>query len=145
MSNSRTSDQPGPAADGPADDPNRPFLDPSLVRKLTGDPFSLDHAERVEVMQALDREHARWLGLLEKLCEPPGMTEDFPAFLLETPHFADLRAAIEGAASASALDPGTADELQRFVDLYRGYMDPESQSQETDEMFLVPSVVCDGR
>jgi hypothetical protein len=63
----------------------------------------------------------RWRARLQQLAELPP-ADDFPFFLLATPAFAGLRAAIEAAATRADLPTRTADELDRFVDAYRDYL-----------------------
>jgi|RhiMethySRZTD1v2_1073278.scaffolds.fasta_scaffold2871585_2 hypothetical protein len=90
--------------------------------RLLLDPWSLTHPERRRLLERNERAQASWLGTLSRLVEPPIPDAQFPAFLLETPPFARLRAAIGNARAAHQLDTATADELQRFVDRYRGYL-----------------------
>jgi hypothetical protein len=100
------------------------------------DPGSLGHAERHALAAVSGREQARWLPRLNALVEPPVLTETFPAFLLETPMFDHLRAAIAGARHPSDLDTATADELQHFVDRYRTWLlqTEEEITQQQDLM-----------
>ncbi len=93
------------------------------------DPGSLSHAERHALAAAAGREQAAWLPRLSQLVEPPAPTESFPAFLLETPMYQGLRAAVAGARHRRDLDMATADELQHFVDRYRSWL------LRTDEEF----------
>jgi hypothetical protein len=58
------------------------------------------------------------------LVEPPAPDDAFQAFLLALPPFSGLRARVGSARRASELDTATADELQRFVDLFRDYSVP---------------------
>ena len=90
--------------------------------KLCHDPWSLGPDERLALRDALRESQSAWLRVLADLVEPPRPDGDFPAFLLDTPPFARLRDAIGSARSAADLDTATADELQRFVDRYRGYL-----------------------
>jgi hypothetical protein len=93
-----------------------------LIRLLEFDPWSLTPAERTELRAALDEAQARWLPRIVDLVEPPAVDEAFPAFLLETPAFADLARGIGDAHGARELGIATADRLQRFVDRYRSYL-----------------------
>lgn len=89
------------------------------------DPGALGRAERHALAAAAGAEQAAWLprlNALNALIEPPIPTESFPAFLLETPMFENLRAAIAGARHLGDLDTATADELQHFVDRYRTWL-----------------------
>jgi hypothetical protein len=90
--------------------------------RLLLDPWSLTPNERLRLLQRHERAQTTWLGTLSRLVEPPIPDARFPAFLLETPPFARLRAAIGGARALHQLDTATADELQRFVDRYRWYL-----------------------
>ena len=67
-------------------------------------------------------QQAHWQGRLPQLVEPPTPTESFPAFLLESERFRQLTESIGGATHRLELDISTADALQRFVDLYRNYL-----------------------
>ena len=97
--------------------------DPRVV-KLCDDPWSLAFAERASLAVGHADEQARWLPVIQGLVEPPAIDDSFPAFLLATPPFAHLAEAIAGARQALDLNTGAADELQRFVDRYRGYLLP---------------------
>ncbi|MFO1051718.1 MAG: hypothetical protein U1F36_05855 [Planctomycetota bacterium] len=93
-----------------------------LVRLLGFDPWSLTPAERRALRHAYQRQQSTWLPRLARLVEPPVPGTGFPAFLLETPPFSDLREGIGSAASLRDLDTATADRLQRFVDRYRDWL-----------------------
>lgn len=93
-----------------------------LVQQLHDDPWSLSLDERRRVAGFQGSAQKDWIATLPALVEPPTPARDFPAFLLETPAFASLRRAIAGKALRVQLDTATADELQRFVDLFRNYM-----------------------
>jgi hypothetical protein len=93
-----------------------------LVRLLGFDPWSLTLAERRLLRHVHDREQAAWLPRLGRLVEPPAPGQGFPAFLLATQPFADLRDGIGKAKSMLELDTATADRLQRFVDRYRDWL-----------------------
>ncbi|MGE3879117.1 MAG: hypothetical protein AB7I19_08675 [Planctomycetota bacterium] len=93
-----------------------------LVRLLEFDPWSLTAAERRCLRSAFQREQARWLPRVATLVEPPAPAQSFPAFLLETAPFRDLRDGIGQAKKLSELDTATADRLQRFVDRYRDWL-----------------------
>lgn len=99
-----------------------------LLDRIQDDPWSLTLSERNSVAVRMPEQQAQWLRLLPNLVEPPTPAPDFPAFLLETERFAALRRAIEGKLTHSELDTATADELQRFVDLYRNYLTDESST-----------------
>ncbi len=101
------------------------------------DPGSLDRAERNALGAAAGPEQAAWLPRLNAMIEPPLLTQSFPAFLLETPMFKNLRAAVAGARQRRDLDTATADELQHFVDRYRTWLlqtDEEITRQHQDLM-----------
>lgn len=93
-----------------------------LVRLLEFDPWSLTPAERRRLRSALAAHQARWLPRIASLVEPPAPDPGFPAFLLETPPFHDLRDGIGSAWQLGDLDTATADRLQRFVDRYRDWL-----------------------
>jgi len=95
------------------------------AQKLTHDPWSLSLPERLDLLAEHAQAQHRWLQILVGLVEPPAPTSEFPAFLLATPPFARLRAAIANARSTHDLDTATADELQRFVDCYRNYLNAD--------------------
>ena len=101
------------------------------------DPGSLGRAERHALAAAAGPEQAAWLPRLNALVEPPILSESFPAFLLATPMFEDLRAAVADARHRRDLDTATADELQYFVDRYRTWLlqtDDEITQQQQDLM-----------
>lgn len=104
-----------------------------LQRRAGDDPWSLELAERRDLLTAMRHAQEAWLPLLIELVEPPSPGEDFPAFLLETSTFSQLREAIacqiEDHQQPLALDTATADTLQRFVDLFRDYMVELDQHQ----------------
>lgn len=94
----------------------------TLIQMLHDDPWSLNLEQRQAVAQGLADSHGEWLDRLATLVEPPAPNASFPAFLLGTGRYASLAAAIGTATHRRELDVSTADELQRFVDLYRDYM-----------------------
>ncbi|MHC4514946.1 MAG: hypothetical protein ACYS5W_14720 [Planctomycetota bacterium] len=101
------------------------------------DPGSLGHAERQAMAAAGRAQQKVWLPRLNALVEPPTLTETFPAFLLETPAFAGLRAAIGAARHRHDLDTATADELEHFADRYRTWLlqtEEEITRQQQDLM-----------
>lgn len=97
-----------------------------LLLRAGEDPWSLALAERQSLSLELKQAQQAWLPLLKELVEPPGPGENFPAFLLETPNFGELRKAIacqnQDPEMPPVLDTATADTLQRFVDLFRHYL-----------------------
>jgi len=97
-----------------------------LLRRASEDPWSLDLADRRHLAAHLHHAQEAWLPMLKELAEPPELDDRFPAFLLETAAFAELRAAIAGQnqdpSEPPRLDTATADTLQRFVDLFRRYL-----------------------
>ena len=97
-----------------------------IAEKLAFDPWSIPVEQRQKLMTEQATAQTRWLAVLTDLVEPPAPGPDFPAFLLDSPAFDRLRNAIHGASSTHDLDTATADELQRFVDCYRGYLTDES-------------------
>lgn len=95
------------------------------TRAALHDPWSLPLAHRRRLAAAhLDAQN-RWLEVIRAAVEPPAPDRDFPAFLLETPPFADLRARLCAGGPGRPLDTATLDELQHFVDRYREYLRQE--------------------
>ena len=88
---------------------------------LEQDPWTLAPQARQQLRDELTESQVHWLPRLRALVEPPAPDDVFPAFLLDTAPFARLREAVGAARCRGDLDTGTADELQRFVDLYRSY------------------------
>ena len=100
-----------------------PELAPELSSELIhDDAWALSSDRRHELARQMQAQQDHWLPRLRNLVEPPAPGPDFPAFLLATRPFAGLRAAIGGAQDLHELDVGTADQLQRFVDVYRDYL-----------------------
>lgn len=97
-----------------------------LPEELAADPWALDGATRRRLAHELAEAQAHWLARLTDLVEPPAPDASFPAFLIEAPQFASLRQAVGDARTARELDTATADQLQRFVDLYRDYLTDHS-------------------
>ena len=97
--------------------------DPLMV-KLCDDPWSLGFDERMDLRNSLAAAQAAWTPRLQNLVEPPAIDSTFPGFLLETPPFQHIARAVGDAQSRQDLDTGTADELQRFADRYRDYLQP---------------------
>lgn len=97
-----------------------------LLRRLENDPWSLSVAERECALDLNAACNERWRARLVRLVEPPLPDASFPAFLLETARFADLGRAVARARRRVDLGTATADELQRFVDLFRAWV-PRSQ------------------
>jgi hypothetical protein len=93
-----------------------------LTARIEEDPWALSIQERTELLLGSAAAQTRWLPRLQSLVEPPLPAADFPAFLLELTPWAHLRQAVAGARSRSDLDVATADELQRFVDLFQGWL-----------------------
>ncbi len=94
----------------------------NLVKLCSYDPWSLTLPERYELADSMRDMQHRWLPRLDALSEPPELERDFPAFLLGTPAFDELRDAIGDAHEPAELATGTADLVQHFVDRYRGYL-----------------------
>ena len=85
-----------------------------LTQKLIEDPWKLDHPERCQLMAAMRSQQYSWISRLRDLVEPPRLDDWFPAFLLETPPFAELRAGIGEGACRGDLDTAVADGAARF-------------------------------
>ena len=66
------------------------LLRAELMLKLADDPWSLTHAERRDLSEAMASHQQDWLQRLRDLTEPPAVDESFPAFLLATVPFAHL-------------------------------------------------------
>ena len=94
----------------------------NLLQQCGYDPWSLTTSERRQLAVEMYAEQSEWLPRLGRLTEPPSLEADFPAFLLCTPAFDELREAVGGATEATHLDTGTADLLQHFVDHYRSFL-----------------------
>ncbi len=97
---------------------------PTTVPSLESidDPWALDVEARRLLLQNSSHAQQAWLPRLRAMVEPPHPGEAFPAFLLETAALRQLRTAIGDATDRHALDTATADEVQRFVDLYFDYL-----------------------
>ena len=104
-----------------------------LLRRAGQDPWSLDLDERRRLCLDMRPAQEAWLPLLKELAEPPEPNQDFPAFLLETSTFGQLRESIadqnQDPEQPPNLDTATADTLQRFIDLFRHYMDEVDERQ----------------
>jgi hypothetical protein len=90
----------------------------ALLERIDEDPWSLNFEQRQRVVAMLPEAQDYWLARLPGLVEPPAPGPGFPACLLACARFADLREAIGAATRRSELATATADELQRFVDLF---------------------------
>jgi hypothetical protein len=97
----------------------------SLIARLCDDPFSLPNASRMQIFAAMREQQQRWLGTITRLVEPPVPDSTFPAFLLAMPQHARLAQELEGVSCRGQAGVGALDELQRFVDLYRGWLEGE--------------------
>lgn len=97
---------------------------PTLLTQSIDDPWALPVPLREQWLMQQRPAQRHWLPRLRRLVEPPAPADDFPAFLLEAPAFAQLKARIGDASSRAELDTGTLDELQHFVDRYRLYLSP---------------------
>ncbi len=95
---------------------------PARTPPLPADVRTLDLAERQALRQQLDAAQRAWLPRLANLVEPPPPAADFPAFLLDTPPFAPLRAAIGNARSRAELATSVREDVQCFVDAFRDYL-----------------------
>lgn len=96
--------------------------DGDLLRRLEDDPWSLSAAERARALELCADRNERWLEHVARLVEPPLPGPGFPAFLLETAPFDRLGHAVARALGRRDLDTATADELQRFVDLFGDWL-----------------------
>ena len=93
-----------------------------ILNRLGNNPWHLGPQDRQTLLNTMSRSQKHWLPRLTQMVEPPHPQDGFPAFLLDTKPFESLRQAIGEAHHRSQLDTATADELQRFVDLYRCYL-----------------------
>ncbi|GAB4162128.1 MAG: hypothetical protein Fur0037_28490 [Planctomycetota bacterium] len=96
------------------------------------DPRSLDLEERRAWCARLAHAQRHWIRRLPGLVEPPPPESDFPAFLLATGAFEELRKGIGDATRRAELPTDVADELQWFVDSYRDYLrsvEPRAESE----------------
>ena len=111
-----------------------------LTQKLEADPWSLDHVERCQLMAAMRQEQDCWLDRLQGLIEPPRLADWFPAFLLETRPFTELKNGIGQHTCRARLETAVADELQYFVDRYRSYLlgADDGQGSVADPMLSTP-------
>jgi len=114
--------------------PNMPHPESSevLIRRFTEDPFALASSERLALFRALQEDQRRWLPRVRALVEPPAPDATFPAFLLALPPFAALAGAVCPEAGRTRRDLGTGvlDELQRFVDHYREWLEGDARRDE---------------
>ena len=92
-----------------------------LESRLLDDPWSLDLEQRATLAESLAASQSEWSDRLPNLVEPPAPNGTFPGWLLGTDRFRGLREQIGTATQRSELTTAAADELQRFVDLYRDY------------------------
>jgi len=112
-----------PGAPPPAHVPATTAADTDVIARLADDPWSVTRVERRALRARHEASQRRWLARLRDLVEPPAPADSFPAFLLDLPPFHRLGRSVGDARAMAALDVGTADELQRFVDRYRTYLD----------------------
>ena len=96
-----------------------------MIAQLCADPFALPNAARLRLFGTLQDAQRSWLRRIVELVEPPRPDSTFPAFLLELPPFAPLARRIGTTAKRSELGTGVLDELQRFVDLFRGWLESD--------------------
>ena len=97
----------------------------ALIARICDDPFSLPNESRMQIFAAMREEQHRWLGRITRLVEPPVPDSTFPAFLLATPRYARLARELGAGSCRTEVGVGPLDELQRFVDLYRGWLEGE--------------------
>jgi len=86
------------------------------------DPRAITLQERRATAARLAKEQADWLERLQALAEPPKPAQDFPAFLLATPAFADLARRLGRARTRAELPTDLADEVDWFVAAFAGYL-----------------------
>jgi hypothetical protein len=95
------------------------------------DPRAITLQARRATAARMAREQNHWLARLQQLTEPPGPDHDFPAFLLATPHFADLARRVGDTTDRTRLPVAVADELDWFVDAFRDYL----RTNEGEDVF----------
>ncbi len=86
------------------------------------DPRTLSLPDRLAARNQFASDQDYWLRTVRHLAEPPAPADDFPAFLLATPPFADLAARLAAAGTRAQLSTETADELAWFVDRFADYL-----------------------
>ncbi len=86
------------------------------------DPRAITLQARRATCASMHDEQSHWLPRLQKLAEPPAPDRDFPAFLLATPHFADLARRIGDTTDRRKLPVAVADELDWFLEVFRDYL-----------------------
>jgi len=86
------------------------------------DPRAITLQQRRNTSIRMHAEQGHWLGRLRALAEAPLPADDFPAFLLATPPFAELARRLGSARRRLELAPATADELDWFVAAFRDYL-----------------------
>ena len=101
-----------------------------LIQQFCRDPFALTSDERLTLHRELHPEQRRWLPKLRAFVEPPTPDATFPAFLLALPTFAHLANAIGAGQSKAQVGTGILDELQRFADHYRGWLEGDARHDE---------------
>jgi hypothetical protein len=89
------------------------------------DPRTLPLADRRAARDRLARDQAMWHTRLLRLTEAGGPDDDFPAFLLGTPPFAELARRIGHATRRQDLPPAVADELDWFLLAFADYLRTE--------------------
>mgnify|MGYP001384884649 CR=1 FL=1 len=89
---------------------------------IVANPRALPLDERRASKEHMADDQAHWLSRLAQLVEPPVPTDDFPAFLLATPTFAELAQRIGSAKKRADLTIETADELDWFMAKFADYL-----------------------
>lgn len=95
------------------------------------DPRTLTLDERREARDQFDREQASWLAKLRVLAEGPVPADDFPAFLLATPTFADLAKKLADAQKRQNLSTDVQDEVDWFLRAFADYL----RTDEGEDVF----------
>lgn len=86
------------------------------------DPRALPLAERRAARDRFEPQQRAWRARLRQLVEGEPPADDFPAFLLATPPFADLAHRLVGATRRSDLPAAAADELDWFLRAFADYL-----------------------
>jgi hypothetical protein len=86
------------------------------------DPRAITLQQRRATCANMAREQHHWLQRVRALAEAPLPADDFPAFLLALPPFAELAGKLARHQRRTDLPPATADELDWFLAAFRDYL-----------------------
>jgi hypothetical protein len=99
--------------------------------EFLADPRTIPLQERRDLAVLHATEQQEWLSRLRTLAEPAVQDEQFPAFLLALPPFAELGARIGDATLRRELSTEVADELDWFVQAFADYL----RTNEGEDVF----------